>query len=236
LQLGNPATDSTTPDVFVTLQPGYIWVGNVLSKFKNAEHGGFSQDDTHIALILSGGAIHGRRQGTTQTANVSTTQIAVTALDALGLNPRDLTGARKEHTKALPGTGIPPFNPPSRPGGGDSEDNEGKGHKDENVGTNNDSDSNGLRDLVAIINGSDGTRSQGRSAVVGPNKHETVGGHTDQKGGNKVASVGLSDLKGDTPSSTSLKGTVAASNNENEGTLQDQIDEGFWSKVASLTH
>jgi arylsulfatase A-like enzyme len=107
--LGNPATDSTTPDIVVTLQPGYIWVGNVFSKFKNAEHGGFSQDDTHIALILSGGAIGSNLQGTTQTVPVQTVQIAVTALDALGLNPFKLTGARADHTKALPGTGIPAF-------------------------------------------------------------------------------------------------------------------------------
>jgi arylsulfatase A-like enzyme len=113
--LGNPATDSTTPDIVVTLNPGYIWVGNVLSKHKNAEHGGFSDDDTHIALILSGGAIKAKFQGTTQTAPVKTEQIAVTVLDALGLNPKDLTGVQKEHTKALPGTGI--------------KGSKGKGHK-----------------------------------------------------------------------------------------------------------
>jgi hypothetical protein len=107
--LGNPATDSTTPDIVVTLQPGYIWVGNVLSKHKNAEHGGFSDDDTHVALILSGGAIKSRLRGTAQTARVQTVQIAVTVLDALGLNPHDLTGVKKEHTRALPGTGIPAF-------------------------------------------------------------------------------------------------------------------------------
>jgi hypothetical protein len=228
--LGNPATDSTTPDIVVTLQPGYIWVGNVLNKHKRGEHGGFNDDDTHIALILSGGAIHGRRRGATQTANVSTTQIAVTALDALGLNPRDLTGVKKENTKALPGTGIPPFDSPSRPGDGDSKSTEGKARPDE------DSDSNGLRDLVNFLNGSNGPQSPGRSAVAGPNKYEIQGGSTHQGGGNKAVSVGLADRKGDTPIITSLNGTVAAPNNENESTLQDQIDEGFWSKLVSLMH
>jgi arylsulfatase A-like enzyme len=104
--LGNPAKDSTTPDIVVTLQQGYIWVGNVNNKHKRGEHGGFSDDDTHVALVLSGGAIKEDFQGTTQTAPVETEQIAVTALDALGLDPNKLTGARKEHTKALPGTGI----------------------------------------------------------------------------------------------------------------------------------
>jgi arylsulfatase A-like enzyme len=107
--LGNPATDSSTPDITVTLQPGYIWVGNVNNKHKRAEHGGFNDDDTHIAMILSGGAIGKKYQGTTQTGTVHTTQVAVTMLDALGLNPNDLTGVQKEHTKALPGTGIPAF-------------------------------------------------------------------------------------------------------------------------------
>src|SRR5262245_56888251 len=47
--LGNPATDSTTPDLIVTLKPGYIWVGNPLKfTFKRAEHGGFSDTDTHV--------------------------------------------------------------------------------------------------------------------------------------------------------------------------------------------
>jgi arylsulfatase A-like enzyme len=107
-KLGNPATDSTTPDIVVTLQPGYIWVGNVFNKHKRGEHGGFSDDDTHVALILGGGAIGANFQGTTQTSQVETVQIAVTALQALGLNPNDLTGVKKEHTKPLPGTGIRP--------------------------------------------------------------------------------------------------------------------------------
>jgi hypothetical protein len=106
LGLGNPATDSTTPDIVVTLQPGYIWVGNVNNKHKRAEHGGFNDDDTHIAMILSGGAIGAAFQGTTQTGLVHTQQVAVTALQALGLNPNELTGVKKEHTKPLPGTGI----------------------------------------------------------------------------------------------------------------------------------
>jgi hypothetical protein len=114
LGLGNPATDSTTPDIIVTLQPGYIWVGNVNNKHKRAEHGGFNQDDTHIALILSGGAVPSASQGTTQTGSVQTQQIAVTLLDALGLNPNNLTGVQKDHTVALPGTGT--IDPPPKPG------------------------------------------------------------------------------------------------------------------------
>jgi YVTN family beta-propeller protein len=105
--LGNPATNSTTPDIIVTLRPGYIWVGNVHSKFKRAEHGGFSDPDTHVALIVGGGALPTKVQGTTVYAPVETKQIAVTALDSLGLNAAQLQGAVIEGTKGLPGLGLP---------------------------------------------------------------------------------------------------------------------------------
>ncbi|MBV9122993.1 MAG: alkaline phosphatase family protein, partial [Planctomycetes bacterium] len=121
--LGNPAKDSTTPDIIVTLHPGYIWVGNPL-KFTNKreEHGGFSADDTHVALIVGGGALPSGVAGTTQTTAVKTTQVAVSALEALGLNPNDLTGVRIEHTQALPGlTSSPP---------GSGSGNSGQGQKD----------------------------------------------------------------------------------------------------------
>ncbi len=103
--LGNPATDSTTPDIIVTLKDGYIWVGNPLNfAHKNAEHGGFSQDDTHVALIVAGG-IPDDLKGTVNSQHVDTTQIAVSTLDALGLDPNKLTGAVKDGTKPLPGLG-----------------------------------------------------------------------------------------------------------------------------------
>jgi YVTN family beta-propeller protein len=105
---GNPATDSTTPDIIVTLKPGYIWVGNPLKfTFKRAEHGGFSDTDTHVALIVSGGVLSPKVRGKTVDAPVQTTQIAVTALNSLGLNAAQLQGAVIEATKGLPGLGIP---------------------------------------------------------------------------------------------------------------------------------
>jgi arylsulfatase A-like enzyme len=102
--LGNPAANATTPDIIVTLKPGYIWVGNPKNfAFKRAEHGGFSDPDTHVALIVGGGGLDSSEKGTTVDAPVKTTQIAVSALDALGLNPHKLQGAQIEHTQALPG-------------------------------------------------------------------------------------------------------------------------------------
>ena len=87
----------------MTLKPGYIFVGNPLHyQFKRAEHGGFSADDTHVALIVSSGGLSSHVQGTVVNDAVQTTQIAVTALRALGLNPNQLQGAKAEHTQQLP--------------------------------------------------------------------------------------------------------------------------------------
>lgn len=105
--LGNPATSSTTPDIIVTLKPGYIWVGNPLKfQFKNAEHGGFSADDTHVALIVGGGDVSQHSRGTVVDQSVKTTQVAVSSLLALDLNPLELDGVRAEHTHALPGLDL----------------------------------------------------------------------------------------------------------------------------------
>src|SRR5262249_50380572 len=83
--LAGPA--SRPPDILVTLKPGYINVGgNPAAKytFKRAEHGGFVADDTHVPLIMSGGLIPVNDRGAVETAPVTTTQIAVSALEALG--------------------------------------------------------------------------------------------------------------------------------------------------------
>jgi hypothetical protein len=105
---GDPAKDSTTPDIIVTLKQGFIWVGNPMKfQFKRAEHGGFSDADTHVALIVGGGALDKHVRGTTVTTPVQTKQIAVTALNALGLDADKLTGAVIEGTKGLPGLDLP---------------------------------------------------------------------------------------------------------------------------------
>jgi hypothetical protein len=83
-------------------------VGNPLHyQHKREEHGGFSPDDTHVALIVSGGALPGNVLGTMVTADVQTKQIAVSALNALGLDAALLQGAVIEGTQGLPGLGLP---------------------------------------------------------------------------------------------------------------------------------
>jgi phospholipase C len=102
-QLGDPAQNSRTPDIIVTLKPGFIWVANPTNRFKRAEHGGFSADDSHVVLIVSSGGLNPNVQGSVQDGPVETTQIAVTTLKALGLNPTKLQGAHAEGTQELPG-------------------------------------------------------------------------------------------------------------------------------------
>lgn len=99
---GNPLSDDRTPDLIIKLNPGYV----ISDSTKRAEHGGFSDDDTHVALIAASGTLASRFKGTIQTQTVKTTQVAVTALDALGLDPESLQGAVKEGTQKLPGLGI----------------------------------------------------------------------------------------------------------------------------------
>ena len=103
---GNPLQNKRTPDLIVTLKPGFVLVGNLAATNKRAEHGGFSEDDTHVALIVGSSGLPKNLRGTIQATKVTTTQIAVTTLDALGLNPDNLQGAKTEGTKVLPGLGI----------------------------------------------------------------------------------------------------------------------------------
>ncbi len=100
---GDPAKDDRTPDIIIKLKPGYL----VSDSPKRAEHGGFSEDDTHVALILTSGALPSALGGSVQGETVSSNQIAVTALQALGLDAGKLEGAVAEKTPALPGTGLP---------------------------------------------------------------------------------------------------------------------------------
>lgn len=103
----SPEPDNRTPDIFIQEWPGYIFVGNPSKGKKIAEHGAlFTKDATNIALILGGAGLSPTVKGTTVSDQVQTTQIAVTILNALGLDPNLLTGVRIEGTKALPGTGI----------------------------------------------------------------------------------------------------------------------------------
>ncbi|MDP8985389.1 MAG: alkaline phosphatase family protein [Pseudomonadota bacterium] len=88
--------DPRTPDIVVQPNVGVVYTG---SAKKQAEHGGFAQDDTNVMLLVSNPALRPR----TVTTFVETTQVAPTVLKILGLDPNALDAVRKEGTAVLPG-------------------------------------------------------------------------------------------------------------------------------------
>lgn len=106
-QFNSPLVDPRTPDLIIQPIPGTIYS---TSNAKVMEHGGFSEDDTHVALIVTSGAQllvqpGSAEHGSVVNAPVTTSQVAPTVLRALGLDPRALDAVRVEHTTVLPGQG-----------------------------------------------------------------------------------------------------------------------------------
>jgi hypothetical protein len=95
LPFQDPATDSRTPDIIGIARTGVIYTGGS----KIAEHGGFNEDDVHVALVVA----HPDIEKTSINAAVATTQIAPTILKVLGLDPDELRSVRLEGTRVLPG-------------------------------------------------------------------------------------------------------------------------------------
>ena len=91
----DPAHDSRTPDIIGIGRIGVIYT----TGSKIAEHGGFNEEDTHVALLVSNPFLTERSINTA----VATTQIAPTILKALGLEPQELEAVRLEGTQVLPG-------------------------------------------------------------------------------------------------------------------------------------
>jgi predicted AlkP superfamily pyrophosphatase or phosphodiesterase len=89
----DPFKDSRTPDFIAITNHGVICTGGS----KLAEHGGFSNDDRNVLLLLSSPQL----KPATVEGRVYTTQIAPTILRALGLDPDELDGVRKEGTDIL---------------------------------------------------------------------------------------------------------------------------------------
>jgi len=92
---GDPRTDPHTPDVVVKLVHGTIYS---LSKKKQAEHGGFADDDSHVGLLVSNPSL----ESAVVTSEVLTKQVAPTVVRALGLDPNELDAVRIEGTPVLP--------------------------------------------------------------------------------------------------------------------------------------
>jgi len=93
----DPTKDSRTPDIIVLPEHGVIYAHITATKI--AEHGGFSEDDTHVSLFVANPAL---KKGSISTP-VQTTQIAPTILHLLHLNPNNLQAVSIENTQILPG-------------------------------------------------------------------------------------------------------------------------------------
>ena len=100
LIFNDPRLDSRTPDIIVQPYLGVIYIDAKGTKI--AEHGGFHDDDTHVALLVSypGGT------GTQTRVPVEIKQIAPTVLAMLEIDPKALKAVVLEHTETLPGIGL----------------------------------------------------------------------------------------------------------------------------------
>jgi len=85
------------PDVIIQPQPGVIYTTTSVAT-KKVEHGGFTEENTHVPLVVAGPDVE---FGTVSTP-VDLRQVAPTILKALGLKPHDLEAVRREHTRRLP--------------------------------------------------------------------------------------------------------------------------------------
>jgi hypothetical protein len=96
---GLPPLDPRTPDIIVLPNSGVVYT---TSSHKQAEHGGFSLDDTDVMMLVSNPSM----ASTTVSSFVETTQVAPTILQALGLDPALLDAVKQEGTQPLPGLNL----------------------------------------------------------------------------------------------------------------------------------
>jgi hypothetical protein len=97
LTLNLPAKDSRMPDIILQPELGVLW-GTPDNKAL-AGYGGMLDEDTHVALLVSGAQLTGRHAP----AWVPTTQLAPLLLGALGMEALDLQALHLEYSPALPG-------------------------------------------------------------------------------------------------------------------------------------
>ena len=89
----DPFKNDRVPDFIAVTDHGVICTGGT----KLAEHGGFSDDDRNVGLIVSSPSI----KPAVNESPVTTTQIAPTILEALGLDWTRLDAVRTEGTQPL---------------------------------------------------------------------------------------------------------------------------------------
>jgi Type I phosphodiesterase / nucleotide pyrophosphatase len=93
-KFNDPGSDPRTPDIILKVNTGVIFTGGS----KLSEHGGFNEDDTHVALLVSIPGLSPRHIKTP----VTNQQVPATIARALGINPENLDAVRKEQIQVLP--------------------------------------------------------------------------------------------------------------------------------------
>lgn len=93
----DPLNDSRAPDIILVPQPGTVYTSPTGTKI--ADHGGFGDDDVHVALLVSYALVPRR---ILISDPVETRQIACTILTVLGLSCHELTAQQVEPSKVLP--------------------------------------------------------------------------------------------------------------------------------------
>lgn len=100
----DPSTDPRTPDVFALPVAGVIYTSPTATKL--AEHGGFHEEDTHVAMLVvlphRSQSSDEESRGAVITTPVRTAQVAPTILALLGLDPSALAAVQQEGTEQLP--------------------------------------------------------------------------------------------------------------------------------------
>ncbi len=89
-----PGQDPRTPDIIVAPNSGVTYVTDAAVA---EDHGGFGHDDTNVMLLVTNPGF----VPFTVSADISTTQVAPTILQALGLDPALLDAVQKEGTPLL---------------------------------------------------------------------------------------------------------------------------------------
>lgn len=97
LMVDDPAHDNRVPDIVVIPNLGGSYTA--ASDTGIAAHGGFSDDDTHVALLVSNPNVKPRLVKT----QIQTAQVAPTILQVLGIAPETLQAVSKEGIAVLPG-------------------------------------------------------------------------------------------------------------------------------------
>jgi predicted AlkP superfamily pyrophosphatase or phosphodiesterase len=102
LRFNDPAVDPRVPDIIVQPILGTLYVSPTGGFI--AEHGGMTDPDMHVALLLSMPGLDGHAIK----IPVQTTQVAPTILRVLGLDPNALKSVQIEKTPVLPGLRFDP--------------------------------------------------------------------------------------------------------------------------------